>query len=284
MLNDCQVFRARNNGLYFYSKLNLPKYVTVWTEMVNKDGWDATSCKLLPILDISENVLKEINVWDLLTEELQNQVKEYDEVESNKPKIVIDNVDVEKVVRKRKKHPNYPSEIACIKCKTMMKVNVGNLSNKLERLNLTIEEYVKISTCQVCVPSKGRKSGNKSLPTILKCHGENCNNEVTYASANLIKYAERKGLTINELIASYKCQSCAPSKRGKGAKTETNETTTRRPPIELKCHGENCNKVQVYAYAALVGIAEKKGKNIEELINNYKCQSCFSTKGRNKAK
>jgi hypothetical protein len=126
---------------------------------------------------------------------------------------------------RKQKYVGVPREMVCIKCGKKLAIQPGTLVKKVEKIaqtkgiTYTIEDFLKTWECQSCKPSKGRKSTGKCKPVILKCK---CGNEITYPANILLKRAEKKGITVEKLIASFVCQTCSPGKkRGRPRKNLT---------------------------------------------------------------
>lgn len=93
--------------------------------------------------------------------------------------------------------------------------------------------------------------------------------------ALVLKYAEKKGLSVEEFCKTWVCQSCNPTK-GRGRSKSVNSEFANLP-TELVCKCGNTTPLNPYNLKAK---AIKLGTTIEALIKSYVCQTCHPTKGR----
>ena len=103
-------------------------------------------------LDIE--TLKSLKLWDNLPTEIK-----YDIENGINDSIAQVNEKMEKARKARKKkYVGWPEVIACIKCGAELKINKTQVAKKIEKEDLTIEQYIKDFHCQKCRPScRGRK-------------------------------------------------------------------------------------------------------------------------------
>lgn len=104
---------------------------------------------------------------------------------------------------------NIPQKLTC-SCGKEISVVPSILIKRVGKLGVTLENYIKNFKCQVCMPTKGKKStGKKIIPIELICK---CGNTVIYPSSVIKKNAEKKGMTECEYVKGYVCQSCHSTK------------------------------------------------------------------------
>ena len=215
--------------------------------------------------------LKSLKIWEQLDKEVQERmIKGENEPPEN----------LQKAWQAKKengpKYPNIPHEVTCCECGKVQKMSPGQIvkySTKWATRNAFIpdvEKWLKQWKCQECHPSKGRKA-NPNLPpkVILSCK---CGAKVIYPSSVALKFATKKGLTLEKYIENFVCQKCCSSK---GRKANSNLP----PKVELKC---KCGVVVTYPASIALKNAIKKGLTVEKYIKSFRCQSCKNTKGRRK--
>jgi len=160
------------------------------------------------VTDVSEEVLKKIKVWDLLSKGLQLQVQQSETIEKNGKH--------EKMAhargKRKKKYPGVPREIACRKCNNPQPIQPSLLLQRAEKAGIEFEEWITRFECQVCKPTKGRKANPKyaGLPKKMTCA---CGFQTASNFVILDATAESKKTTIKELIESYVCRACKKEKK-----------------------------------------------------------------------
>lgn len=118
--------------------------------------------------------------------------------------------------RGRATNPEFVGLPKVMKCKCGFEATVQatQLKKKAEKLGVTIQSLIDGYVCRKCNPRKGpigkaRVSTGKCVPTKLTCK---CGKFVVYPLNIVQKRAEEKGVTVEEMIKSYQCQKCHPTK------------------------------------------------------------------------
>ena len=243
------------------------------------------------------DTIKSIGVWDLLNDEEKKNMEE-------KTFNLAKDEALAQPVGKKRGDDNFPRELHCSSegCDGKLPyISPTILVKNAEAKGISPEEYIKTWKCAMCEPRKrGRAASTNlefsSLPHTMKCK---CGKEVIVNPIYLKSKAEKNNTTVLQLIESFVCQSCCPTKgrhkgEGSGNKTEksgvesTTTTTTRgrKPnpefaglPKTIKC---KCGKEVTANYAYLKIKAEKEETTIQNLVENFQCQTCHPTKGRKK--
>jgi hypothetical protein len=175
----------------------------------------------IPITDVDTDNLKFLGIWDGLSQELKDTL------------VRLDNGDVEVAQarmeharkHRRNKYPGVPDQVVCCNCGKEQKMAPSMIVARAEKIAkekgiiCTPEDYIKGFKCQKCCPTKGRKPSHNLPPKVeLKCK---CGASVTYPASIALKFAEKKGLTVEAYVKGYECQKCHPTKgRKKGKKVK----------------------------------------------------------------
>jgi hypothetical protein len=117
---------------------------------------------------------------------------------------------------------------------------------------------------------KGRKSKLTGFPKIITC--VQCHSEVKVCPSVLNKKLEKIGKTIEEYIKDYHCTTCVPVRKGR-------VSSGKCKSVDLVC---KCGNKVSYPLNLAQKMADKKGKILEAFVNEYVCQVCNPTKGRQK--
>lgn len=212
-------FFSRSRKEFKFIRFEAPDILRVNRDSV-KAGEHHESFYNLKVHDVDIDNLKFLDVWDQLSKDLQEKLIKGDE------EVVVEAQERMEHARKhrRNKYPNVPHEVTCKNCGVVQKMSPGMIVARAEKIakeksnNLyTAEDYIKAFICQKCNPTKGRKPSHNLPPKIeLKCK---CGKTVLYPAAVALKFATKKGLTIEKYISTYQCQTCNPTKgRKKGKK------------------------------------------------------------------
>ena len=114
----------------------------------------------------------------------------------------------------------------------------------------------------------GRKAKYTNIPKELTC--SICKGTVEAIPSKIAKIVEKKGILLVDYLAGFKCKKCAdPVRRGRAV----NPLYANLPKI-MKCA---CGNEVTANFVQLSAKAERLGTTIEELIKNYKCQTCEKT-------
>jgi hypothetical protein len=228
------------------------------------------------ITQIDLATLKKMKVWNFIAEDVKAKL-ESNTMEAPKnlpPKEVT--VIKEPETKGRKRDPAFadlPRELVCSTegCEGKMPyISPTILVAKAEEKGITPEEYAKTWKCAKCEPRKrGRQVSSElaDLPRELKCSTEGCKEVSGYVSPTMLKQrAEEKGITIEEYIASWKCSTCEPRKRGRAATGKWDGFVS-----ELACP---CGFKTKQHPSVIAKNAEAAGMSYEDFVKAYRCRSC----------
>jgi hypothetical protein len=111
----------------------------------------------MPVSNLTIETLKEINIWDELDEKMQAKlIQEEESLKSQKKERM------EKARKGRKqKYPHIPRELQCTTCPAKIPTPPGTTSKRVEKLGITLDDYLKQYQCQKCKPTRGRPRKNK---------------------------------------------------------------------------------------------------------------------------
>jgi len=206
------IFEALRGRKFRFVAMYEPAIMKVWEIYPSKGGVKSERLGGLRVHDVDVQTLKDIKVWDKLTPEVQKEI----ENNIHQKKAEVHGLMEKARAARGKRYANVPRELVCIKCQAKITIPPGTLVKRVEKIAqkkqilFTVEDYVKQYTCQVCNPTKGRKSDpNAPAKVELVCK---CGKKVSYPHSIAKKQADKKGLTIEKYIAQYKCQKCCPTK------------------------------------------------------------------------
>lgn len=251
---------------------------------------------LIHISKIDIESLKNMEIWQLISEELRNKLVSGDFADQNtKTQDIKCEVIINQKGRKRNPdYKNYPRELKCCTedCEGKMPYISPTMLVKQSTLkNISIEEYVASWKCSRCEPrKKGRQSGKVNPDFAGIPHKTNCiicNKEVTIAPQNIIDKSKTLGITTEELVKNYKCRSCG----GRISKSTTVDengviTTTTNgfrgrkadpnslwfgKTKELKCA---CGAILIQQPSQTYRMAEKLKITYEEYVAGWQCREC----------
>lgn len=206
------MFDAMNLNFEFV-RFNKPDKIVAWKVPISKEGH--YNMGIIKVQSVDIDTLKFLGVWEQLSKEVQDSILNRKDLDIREKQERMEHARK----HRRNKYENVPKEIKCSICGTMIKVAPGLLFKRIEKMckekniAINIDDYIKVFKCQVCCPTKGRKSTGKCVPIELVCK---CGNKVTYPKNILMKQAEKRGVTLEEHIKGYACQKCKPTKFGKG--------------------------------------------------------------------
>jgi len=151
-------FETINNVQCKFVRFIQPHFLLSW-EIVKEGYANEQICRGVKVNEVTMDTLKEMDVWSKLSKKTQKTVLNQENEKQAKMR-----ARVEAMQKGRKlKYPNIPKELVCTKCKEAVEINRYNLAKKLEKKDLTIEEYKKTYECPTCSPSKrGRPKGSKN--------------------------------------------------------------------------------------------------------------------------
>lgn len=206
---DLTTIIDKNDIEYKLVKFIKPDYILTWKLKEVSSGERTHICKGIKVTDFTPTELMKHDIWDKISAKnqkaIENVIKE--ETESVKNKL-------EKARSSRKvKYPNIPKELTCTICNAKIQIQPGNIAKRIETKKIMLDDYIKNYKCIKC-GGRGRTKNVEfaKLPKTIKCK---CGKEVLTNAAQLKIKATKNKTTIEELIKNYRCQSCAPSKRGR---------------------------------------------------------------------
>lgn len=259
----------------------------VWDKGYN-EGMHSDTFKIVDVDEIEVEVLKKFNIWDCLSDEIKHRVEFHDAQDKQE---VIDRMAKARRGR-RQKYENVPKELTCTQCKCTVELAPSKIAKTVEKLGILLVDYVANFKCKRCNPPvRGKKPNPEfaALPKELVCK---CGAKIKLNPYQLKAKSEKLGTTIQKLIEDYACQTCRPTKLG-GKKKSTKVKAIsdkpkgkrgRQPNPEFAGLGKtmkcSCGKEAVLNPTYLKAKAEKLGTTMEELIKNFKCQSCAPSRGR----
>jgi kynurenine formamidase len=131
-----------------------------------------------------------------------------------------------------------------------------------------VDDYVKTYICKKC------KSRDRVKAEIIHLECK-CGHKIDYPISVVKKVLARKNITLKEYVGGFKCQKCEKTWGKKANPIYANI------PKEITC-GKCSKKVKINIYQ-LKAKADKNNTTIDELIRNFKCQSCCPChRGRSK--
>ena len=183
-----------------------------WTGMT---GWNEEKCKAISLEEIDLDILQSMKVWNSLSNEVKDKMLHLVRLEKQETHELM----AKARASRKKKYENIPEELTCSICKTMVEAVPSKIAGICNRKNILLDDYLKGFKCKKCNPIKRGKQANPEfakLPKTIKC---GCGYETNVNPYQLKIKAEKVGVSIEELIKSYKCQKCNPTKgRKKGSK------------------------------------------------------------------
>jgi hypothetical protein len=211
-------FISRSRKDFRFIRFEAPDILRVNRELVQA-GEHYEFFYHLKVHDVDVDNLKFLGVWDKLSKDLQERL-----IKGDIEQEVAVNEHMEHMRKhRRNKYPNVPHEVTCKNCGVVQKMAPGMIVARAEKIAkekkiiFTAEDYIKAFVCQKCHSTKGRKPTNNLPPKVeLKCK---CGKTILYPAAVALKFASKKGLTVEKYISTYQCQTCNPTKwRKKGQK------------------------------------------------------------------
>lgn len=215
LFQDCTEFEFENRKVHFVRFHKETKRVIFW-EHGNNNFVRESFCKNLPFDKFPIETLKDLDIWDKLSPEEQ---EEYESKQAEGKKEVVEKMAKARSARGRKVDPKYahlPSvlEYACKTCGAERKQPRSAVILAAEKKGLDVEKFMAEYECQKCNPTKGRGRKKKNpkyanLPEEMVCK---CGYKTRVNVGQLEKKAAREKTTVEKLIKNYKCQTCNPTK------------------------------------------------------------------------
>lgn len=213
------VFMSRSRKEFHFISLDGDKLRVNYR--FRKEGETGETFYNLPITSVDADNLKFLGVWDGLSEDVKNKIIKFDEGGVEEENIRLENA------RKyrRNKYVDIPDQVVCSKCGREQKMNPAIIVARSEKIAkdrnsvYTAEDYVRDFLCQKCFSTKGRKANPNALVKVeLVCK---CGAKVTYPGSIALKFATKKGITLDQYIKNFACQTCKPSPRGRPKKSDS---------------------------------------------------------------
>lgn len=156
--------------------------------------------------------LKDINIWDDLSDSVKEIVTKADEDNRNAGRAKMAHARS----KRRNKYEGIPRSIKCSECDEPKDIAPAQIIKRADKAGRSIENWIKEFKCQSCCPTKGRKANPAfaNLPKELVCK---CGNRVNTSGSAIVGAAGRKKITPEEYVKQYECQSCNPT-RGRNKK------------------------------------------------------------------
>lgn len=213
------LFMAKNRNEYQFVRFEAPDSIVAWTKRVIATE-NHEFLGILKLDKIDQDNLKFIGVWDKLAKEIQDKLVSGDVIDLSEKQARMEHARK----HRRGRYQNVPKQVVCCNCGKEQKMQSGLIVKNAEKwaeknkLIPDTEAWIKQWKCQKCFPTlKGRKPSHNLPPKVELVCINGCGNKVIYPASVALKFADKKGLTIEKYISGYQCQSCAPSKgRKKG--------------------------------------------------------------------
>lgn len=234
--------------------------------------------------DVPASELKTLEIWDLLSDTIKQEIEGLDKVED------IEAHEVMAHARKhRKGNPEYaglPRMIKCNNCNKEQYIGPAMLLKKIQLKKVTTEEFVKDFVCSKCKPMhRGKKPSAKYINMVreLHCHHDGCTFVKPQHPSATEKQAKSSGKTYQEFVDTWLCREHRVKKahyfstearenRGEGKKGRAVNPEYIEVPKETTCKG--CGKVVQLVPSNIVGKAKVLKITVKELVENYRCRSC----------
>ena len=207
------MFLVRGKEFRFI-RFEAPDQIIAWKQVV-KLGEHLEFPGILKIENIDTDNLKIIGVWEKLAKEIQDGLlKAEGEVPENLKRAW------EARKSKGPKYPGVPAEITCIECHKVQKMSPGAIVKSAAKWALKnqlipdTDKWLKQWRCQECHKTPRGRKANPNLPpkVTLTCK---CGTKVIYPGSVALKFATKKGLTLDKYVEKFACQICKPSPRGR---------------------------------------------------------------------
>ena len=200
-------FTTRDDKFLYYVKMLKNNMIFAW-ECELSYGIHSHFPRRLKLSDVTIDTLKEIEVWDKLSNKVKSELEQYEKDEKNHLHTHMD-----KLRQKRKqKYEGVPRELVCCKCGKKQKMAPAIIVQRADKEVRSIENWVKEWQCNTCKPSKrGRQPdpAYANLPKELVCK---CGNKVNTSPYAIVARAKKLGITPEEVVKGYKCQTCCATK------------------------------------------------------------------------
>jgi rubredoxin len=214
VFNIADYFDALNGRKFRFVRMVGKNQLLVWEFNKNEYGMLMETCTGLDCIDVAEDTLKSIGVWDQLEEKVKQEISAGITTQT---KAVHERM-ADARSGKRKKYIDVPKELVCIKCGKKQNIQPSVTAKVIEKMVasgvvITASEYVKNWQCPVCNPKRRGKKANPEFAGLPKKMTCKCGKSVPANFAQLKKKAELMGTTLQKLMEGFKCQVCEPTKK-----------------------------------------------------------------------
>jgi hypothetical protein len=271
--------------------------IRVWINQIGTGTF-----KVFKVEDFSVDELKEIEVWELLSDD-QKKVIINGYIQAKAQEAI--DAEERRVGRLPKaEHEGIPREIKCIRCGDMQVIAPANVLKYMEKAGQTVEEFVNCFKCSDCEPRhRGKQPSEKwlNLPREIHCCENGCTFVLKQHPSMTDKQAKDKGISFEEFVTTWKCKEhrekkphhftvmkeARLAKESKEGNVESNKPVKvtgkghrgrqANPiydglPKGLTCCVSGCGFFQVQHPSISIKIAESKGVDLKEYMGNWKCK------------
>lgn len=206
VMEDLVQFVGTDKNKYYYVN-PVKNHMMVWKEL--RDGNGEFICDKLNLSVVNEQILTDAGLWETLPNKIKELiVKTHESTKAER----IERMAHARTKRKKKfDFSNLPEFLTC-KCGKEVKANYYYLQKKADEKKVPLDDLVKSYQCKACNPvRRGRKASQdyNGIPDKLVCK---CGHEVKYHPSMILKMAEKKGKTVDELVKGYICRACKKKK------------------------------------------------------------------------
>lgn len=153
---DKTAFEFEGGTHYLVSMLSTKKHLHVVYPRKSMGAIESQHMRM-PVSALPIKTLKEIEVWDDMDSKIKEGMEEHDKLYKTQAH--------EKMAKARsgrkRKYPNIPRELQCTTCPALIPVPPGTTSKKVDKLGVTLDQYLAQYRCQKCHPTRGRPRKNK---------------------------------------------------------------------------------------------------------------------------
>jgi hypothetical protein len=214
-------FLTRSRKEFYFIEYEAPDMLRVNRRM-SKEGENHEYFYNMNVMDVDIDNLKFIGVWDKLSKELQERLVKGDEEGAINAKNRMEHARK----HRRGKYQNVPKQVVCCNCGKEQKMAAGLIVKNAEKwaeknkLIPDTEAWIKQWKCQKCSPTpKGRKPSHNLPPNIELICVKKCGKKIVYPAAMVAKTIAKKGITLEQYVNNFVCQSCCNT-RGRKKKSK----------------------------------------------------------------
>jgi hypothetical protein len=277
---DRQRFELRN-GLYRHFVKSTGTRILCWTPIENHYEMYSSHILFIPYLDVTEDSLKSLGLWDTIKSSQQSLIQAMDRGETQEIEDMLSS-EVPQKGRRQKYSSDIPRSLTC-ECGSTTTIGPGLLLQKAEEAGQTYQEYAAGYQCRKCKPhdiesgkgSRGRKADPRYIGLPRTIHCSECQKPSGIGPGLLLSTAKDAGLTWEEWVKTYKCRKCKGS-----SSSSSSEVRGGRPsnpkyegiPKKLKCC--KCEGMKGTTPEQYLKQVAKSGKSRKAFEKSYKCRSC----------